>query len=85
MRSMPKRSGKVTPLAGHKDANQLARTVMARLEAIAEEHPGKNPAAVALGRKGGLKGGKARMAGMTAEQRRRLAEKGAKARWGKKT
>ena len=81
---MPKRSGKVTKLAGHRDANQLARSVMARLEAIADEHPGKNPAAVALGRTGGLKGGKARMAQLTAEQRTKLAEKAARARWGKR-
>ena len=79
---MPKRSGKVTRLRPRKDTNQLARAVMERLEALADEHPGKNPAAVALGRKGGLKGGKARMAQLTAEERRKLAEKAAKARWG---
>jgi hypothetical protein len=56
---------------------------MAHIEQIAEEHPGKNPAAVALGRRGGLKGGRARMDSMTADQRRKLAEKAAKARWGK--
>lgn len=36
------------------------------------------------GRKGGLKGGKARAAGMTAEQRKDAARKAAQARWGKK-
>ena len=44
----------------------------------------KNPAAVALGRKGGLKGGKARAALLTAEQRREIAIKAAGVRWGKK-
>ena len=45
---------------------------------------GKDPAAVALGRKGGLKGGKARAASMTAKQRTAAAKKAAAARWGKK-
>jgi hypothetical protein len=43
----------------------------------------KNPAAVALGRRGGLKGGKARAASMTGEQRKAIAQKAAKARWAK--
>lgn len=43
--------------------------------------PGKDPAAVALGRRGGLKGGKARAAGMTAEERSEAARKAARARW----
>lgn len=45
---------------------------------------GKNPNAVALGRLGGLKGGKARTAKMTPEQRKELAQKAARARWTKK-
>jgi hypothetical protein len=44
---------------------------------------GKNPNAVALGRLGGLKGGKARAAKMTPEQRKEIAKKAAKARWSK--
>jgi hypothetical protein len=44
----------------------------------------KDPAAVALGRKGGLKGGYARAANMTAAERSASARKAAKARWGKK-
>ena len=44
---------------------------------------GKDPAAVALGRKGGLTGGKARAAKLTAEQRSESARKAAKARWSK--
>ena len=46
---------------------------------------GKDPAAVALGRKGGLKGGKARAAGMTPAQRTAAAKKAAAARWAKTT
>jgi len=41
----------------------------------------KNPAAVELGRKGGLKGGKARAAKMSAEERRESARRAARARW----
>jgi len=44
---------------------------------------GKDPAAVALGRKGGKKGGKASAASMTPEQRTERARKAAAARWGK--
>ena len=41
----------------------------------------KNPAAVALGRRGGKKGGKARAAKLTPEQRSEIARKAARARW----
>ena len=44
---------------------------------------GKDPAAVALGRKGGLIGGKARAAKLTAKQRSDIAKKAAQARWNK--
>lgn len=44
----------------------------------------KNPAAVALGRLGGLKGGKARAESLSANQRREIAQKAAKIRWEKK-
>jgi hypothetical protein len=45
----------------------------------------KNPAAVALGRLGGLKGGKALAAMMTPAQRKAAARRAALARWSKKT
>jgi hypothetical protein len=48
---------------------------------VAEE---KNPAAVALGKLGGAKGGKARAKNMTPEERSESARKAAKARWAKK-
>lgn len=44
----------------------------------------KNPAAVALGRLGGLKGGKARAEKLTPEQRAEIAQKAAAKRWAKK-
>ena len=45
--------------------------------------PRKNPYAVALGRKGGLKGGPARAANMTPEERSESARKAVLARWEK--
>ena len=47
------------------------------------EDQGKDPAAVSLGRRGGLKGGKARAASMTAKRRAKIAKKAAEARWRK--
>jgi hypothetical protein len=44
----------------------------------------KNPAAVALGRLGGLKGGKARAAALSPEKRREIAQKAIAARWAKR-
>jgi len=44
----------------------------------------KDPHAVALGRKGGLKGGKARAQKLTSEQRSEIARKAADARWSRK-
>jgi hypothetical protein len=67
------------------DVNELAAQIVG--EATGEIPPppdpdeGKDPAAVALGRKGGLKGGKARAASMTPEQRVEAARKAARARW----
>ena len=49
----------------------------------APEDAGKDPAAVALGRKGGLKGGPARAKKLTKEQRSESARKAALARWRK--
>lgn len=70
-----------------RDVNELAKQLVA--EAVGDEPPydpgaGKDPAAVALGRKGGLKGGKARAAKMTPEQRADAARKAAQARWARK-
>ncbi|MCX5722131.1 MAG: hypothetical protein NT179_08905 [Nitrospirae bacterium] len=43
----------------------------------------KNPAAVALGRLGGLKGGKARASKLSPNKRKQIAKKAANARWSK--
>lgn len=66
------------------DLNRLAAAIVG--EATEEGQPsgeGKDPAAVALGRKGGKKGGKVRAARMTPEERSEAARKAAKARWDK--
>jgi hypothetical protein len=72
------------------DINQLAAkiTELATGEPVGpqakeENGPAKDPAAVALGRKGGLKGGKARAARMTKKQRSEAARRAARARWGR--
>ena len=71
-----------------RDINQLAATIVAIATGSATEKPdfttGKNPAAVALGRLGGKRGGKARADSLTAEQRSDIARKAAQARYGKK-
>jgi hypothetical protein len=71
-----------------RDPNQLAKLVtdIATGEADdIQDQSGKNPAAVELGRKGGLKGGKARAEKMTPEERSDAAKRAAHARWGKTT
>ncbi|MDZ4860760.1 MAG: hypothetical protein SGI88_17430 [Candidatus Hydrogenedentes bacterium] len=73
---MPKRSSK------SQDANQIAaRLVQNTIDKTEQAPPEKNPAAVALGRLGGLKGGKARAESLSATRRKAIAKKAAKARW----
>ena len=69
-----------------RDINQLAASIVADATGGGkpEEPTTKNPAAVALGRLGGLKGGKARAEKLTKEERQDIAQKAAQARWGKK-
>jgi hypothetical protein len=78
---MAKRSSKPT------DLNRLASTIVAQSTDPDDQgddpYEGKNPAAVELGRLGGLKGGKARAEKLTAEKRSEIARKAAKARWSK--
>jgi hypothetical protein len=77
---MQKRSGIKRP----RDPNQLAKLIADIASGDVEDNAsdaGKNPAAVALGRKGGLKGGKARAAAMTPGERKKAAQKAARARW----
>ena len=70
----------------HKDLNQLAKSIMEQSvgEAPKEKPPKKkNPAAVALGRLGGLKGGKARAAKLSKKRRKAIAKKAIETRWAK--
>jgi len=71
-----------------RDTNLLAYKVLqiAIGEDVEPEKPddGKNPAAVALGKLGGKKGGKARWRGVPVKQRSALARKAALTRWKKK-
>jgi hypothetical protein len=77
--NMPKRSSKKeTP----KDVNALAAFIVEQATTELEEPPQeKNPHAVALGRLGGLRGGRARADKLTPEQRKGIAQKAALARW----
>lgn len=82
---MPERSGKPkTPKAKRPptDPNKAAKRVLDAVIAATEAEPKKNAAAVALGRMGGLKGGKARAASLSPAQRKASAKRAAKARWG---
>jgi ribosomal protein S12 len=65
------------------DLNRLAAAIVGDATDDASERTddGKDPAAVALGRKGGKKGGKTRAARMTPKQRSDAARKAARARW----
>lgn len=70
-----------------RDTNQRAKLIVAIATGQAkEEDPdkGKNPAAVALGRLGGLKGGKARAKKLSSKKKSAIAKKAAKKRWAKK-
>jgi hypothetical protein len=65
------------------DVNELGKQLVDELTGAVEPvdpDAGKDPAAVALGRKGGLKGGKARAANMTKEERSESAKRAAAAR-----
>ena len=70
-----------------RDTNQLAKSIVdiatRETEKEAQIQPEKNPAAVALGRLGGLKGGKARAAKLSPKKRSEIAKKAATTRWGK--
>jgi hypothetical protein len=81
---MPKRSRKPRV----EDVNEIAARIVRQSTGEPEPErfesvppPEKNPAAVALGRLGGLKGGKARAAKLTKRRRSEIAKKAAEARW----
>lgn len=78
---MPNRSSKRP-----RDVNALAKLIADVATGQAElpkTDESKDPAAVALGRKGGLKGGKARAAALSASKRKQIAKKAASVRWKK--
>ena len=78
---MPNRSSKPKRPA---DLNKLAASIVgAATEGEPDPDAGKNPHAVALGRLGGKKGGKARAEKLTPERRKEIARKAAAARWNK--
>ncbi len=75
---MPKRSGK------KQDLNERAFSIVRQLtgeEPKMDVIKGKNPAAVALGRLGGQKGGTARAEKLTAERRSEISRNAANKRW----
>jgi len=74
---MPNRSRKPS------DPNQVGASLVQ--QTTVEPDREKNPAAVALGRLGGLKGGKARAARLSAKKRKAIAREAAKARWSRKS
>lgn len=74
---MPSRASNLLRELEH--TNALAARIVE--QTTTERH--KNPAAVALGKLGASKGGKARAAKLSTEQRRSIAKKAAQARWEK--
>ena len=64
---MPKRSSR--------DINETAFSIVQQATGQAAPKPTKSPAAVALGRLGGLKGGKARVEKLSARKRKEWPEK----------
>jgi hypothetical protein len=72
-----------------KDVNQLAKSIVDLVTGDVDSTPvednGRNPAAVALGRLGGLKGGKARAEKLSAKKRSEIAKNAAAARWKNKS
>lgn len=77
---MPKRSSN----DDEDDVNSLAARIVAQSTGEKAPKHRKNPHAVALGRKGGKIGGKARAAALTPERKREIAKKAAAARWSRK-
>lgn len=68
------------------DVSQLAKFIVDQTTAEPTKEPAneKNPAAVALGRLGGLKGGKARAVKLSAKRRKAIAQKAAQVRWARR-
>ena len=75
------------PIKRTRDENALAKSVVDSILDELEQEPKpvkeKDPLAAELGRRGGLKGGKARAEKLSATKRKAIAKKAAKARWKK--
>lgn len=74
-----------------KDTNQLAKSIVDiateadEAATPAQASDARDPHAVILGRRGGLKGGKARAEALTSVERQSIASKAARVRWARKT
>jgi hypothetical protein len=81
MAKSPKKKPKV-----REDLNQLAARIVAEATGAKPKTPdpdaGKDPKAIARGRKGGIEGGKARAESLSKKRRSAIATKAANARWG---
>lgn len=85
---MPSRSSKPKREGTPHDFTTIARRVVEQAigetldgQPLPDKDAGKNPAAVALGKLGGAKGGKARAAALSPAKRKAIAKKAAAARW----
>jgi len=66
-------------------ARGVLEQIIARHDPEASREQGKNPAAVALGKRGGAKGGHARAKNLSAKKRQEIAKKAVQTRWKKKS
>lgn len=89
---MPSRSSKPKRTGTAHDFTVIARRVVEQAigekldgSPLDDKDAGKNPAAVALGKLGGAKGGKARAAALSPAKRKAIAKAAAAARWLKKS
>jgi hypothetical protein len=67
-----------------RDTNQLAKFIVdvtTSQTELPKVDDGKNPAAVERGRRGGIRGGKARADALSARRRKQIAKKAAESRW----
>jgi hypothetical protein len=78
---MPKRSSKPKKPENEDELETASRVFGAFLETADPDAAARSAAAKALGRRGGLKGGKARAASLTPKKRAEIARKAAKKRW----
>ena len=88
---MPSRSSKPKKAGTPHDFTTIARRVVEQAigekldgSPLEDKDKGKNPAAVALGKLGGSKGGAARAASLSPAKRKQIAQKAAAARWQKR-